>query len=152
METKKTLCFCDENFSVSRVYNVTSMSLAPRHLEEAIRKYIPEFEIVYSPPGDFRWDANKTSIVFFFFCNSKAKRKQNRQEIANSWPRSIDDSLARKDWGWSADYGVEVCLKNFWFSCLFYHKQQKEMTRDMLVLWKERMTKLGKSTVALKGI
>ena len=94
----------------SRVYNVTSMSLAPRHLEEEIRKFIPDFEIVYAPPGDFR------------------------QAIANSWPRSIDDQLAREDWGWKADFGVEA------------------MTRDMLKLWKNRLAKAGKNTVALQNV
>jgi threonine 3-dehydrogenase len=111
----------------SRVYNVTSMSLAPRHLEEEIRKFIPDFEIVYAPPGDFR------------------------QGIANSWPRSIDDQLAREDWGWKADFGVEVrnhsrCL------CIAHRFCAQAMTRDMLKLWKSRLSKAGKNTVALRNV
>ena len=59
-------------------------------LTEKIKHHIPSFEITYKP--DFR------------------------QEIADSWPKSIDDSIARKDWGWQEEYGVEkmvdVMLKN----------------------------------------
>jgi threonine 3-dehydrogenase len=110
----------------SRVYNVTAMSLAPRHLEEEIRKFIPDFEISYAPPGDFR------------------------QAIANSWPRSIDDQLARADWGWKADFGVEVRMRvaNVSFASKFF----KAMTRDMLRLWKDRLAKAGATTVELKDV
>ncbi|MHA2123201.1 MAG: NAD-dependent epimerase/dehydratase family protein, partial [Promethearchaeota archaeon] len=56
-----------------RVYNVTSMSFSIGELAAEIKKHIPEFIISYKP--DFR------------------------QEIADSWPKTIDDSLARKEWG-----------------------------------------------------
>ncbi len=71
-------------------YNLAAMSFNPQQLAESIKKHIPEFEIGYKP--DFR------------------------QSIADSWPESIDDSLARKDWGWSHTYGLqkmtEVMLEN----------------------------------------
>lgn len=63
-------------------YNVNSMSFTPAELAEVIRKRIPEFTIDY-----------EIDTV--------------RQAIADSWPRSLDDSLARKDWGWSPQYDIE---------------------------------------------
>jgi nucleoside-diphosphate-sugar epimerase len=55
-------------------YNIGSLSFSPAQLAEAIKLRIPEFTIGYKP--------------------------DTRQEIANSWPQSVDDSRARKDWGW----------------------------------------------------
>ena len=56
------------------------MSFSPRQLAEEIKKHIPEFTVVYAP--DFR------------------------QQIADSWPTSIDDRQARKDWGWQQAYDM----------------------------------------------
>jgi nucleoside-diphosphate-sugar epimerase len=50
-------------------------------LPATIKKHIPEFEITYKP--DFR------------------------QAIADSWPKSIDDTAARQDWGWKHKFGLE---------------------------------------------
>jgi nucleoside-diphosphate-sugar epimerase len=57
-----------------RGYNVAAMSFSAGDLAAEIRKHLPEFSVTYSP--DYR------------------------QAIADSWPRSIDDSVARRDWGW----------------------------------------------------
>jgi len=65
----------------SRVYNVTGVSFTPKEQADSIKKIIPEFEIDYVP--DFR------------------------QNIAASWPQTIDDSEARKDWDWNHDYGLD---------------------------------------------
>ncbi|MDA3911516.1 MAG: L-threonine 3-dehydrogenase [Bacteroidales bacterium] len=62
-------------------YNVAAVSFTPQELADAIKKRIPEFEISYEP--DYR------------------------QEIADSWPASLDDSCAREEWGWSHEYGLE---------------------------------------------
>ncbi|MES2880522.1 MAG: NAD-dependent epimerase, partial [Bacteroidota bacterium] len=35
-----------------------------------------------------------------------------RQQIANSWPRSIDDSVARNDWGWQHEYDLDRMTKD----------------------------------------
>lgn len=64
-----------EDVKVRSSYNLTGMSFTPKEVYEMIKKTIPNFTITYKP--DFR------------------------QDIANSWPQSIDDSRARKDWGWA---------------------------------------------------
>lgn len=69
-----------------RVYNMTAISFTPAQLAESIKKFMPEFTIDYKP--DFR------------------------QAIADSWPRSIDDSLARKDWAWAHQYDVDAMTKD----------------------------------------
>jgi len=67
-------------------FNLTAMSFSARELAEEIKKYIPDFECEYKP--DFR------------------------QKIADSWPRSIDDSAAREEWGWKPDYDLEKMVKD----------------------------------------
>ncbi|WP_448579085.1 NAD-dependent epimerase/dehydratase family protein [Thermosphaera sp.] len=67
-------------------YNVAAFSFTPKQLELEIRKYIPEFQVEYVP--DFR------------------------QKIADSWPKSLDDSVARSEWGWSPDWSFEAMVKD----------------------------------------
>jgi nucleoside-diphosphate-sugar epimerase len=62
-------------------FNVTAMNFTPEELAAEIRKHIPDFVI------DYEIDAV-------------------RQAIAESWPRSIDDSAAREEWGWSPSYDL----------------------------------------------
>jgi nucleoside-diphosphate-sugar epimerase len=64
-------------------FNVTAMQLAPRDLAEVMKRHVPGFEIDY--------DVDPV-----------------RQAIAASWPRRIDDSIAREEWGWKAAFGVEA--------------------------------------------
>lgn len=66
--------------SVRHSYNVSALSFSPREIAAEIKKHIPEFTMEYAP--DYR------------------------QQIANSWPRSIDDSVARADWGWQPEYDL----------------------------------------------
>lgn len=67
--------------TVKSSYNLAAISFSPAEIAAEIKKHIPEFEIVYEP--DFR------------------------QAIAESWPQSIDDSVAQKDWGWKFKYGLK---------------------------------------------
>ncbi len=62
-------------------YNLSGMSFTPADIAVAITKHLPEFTISYSP--------------------------DSRQQIADSWPSSIDDSHARKDWNWQAQFDLE---------------------------------------------
>lgn len=70
-----------EQVKIRSSYNVSAMSFNPAEISDAIRVHIPDFEISYAP--DFR------------------------QEIANNWPASIDDSEAREHWGWNHDFDLE---------------------------------------------
>ena len=71
-------------------YNLSAISFSPKEIAEAIKKHIPSFQISYKP--DFH------------------------QPIADSWPKSIDDSVARAEWGWKHEYDLEkmtdVMLEN----------------------------------------
>lgn len=79
-----------ENIKIRSAYNLSAISFTPKEIAAVIAQEKPGFEISYAP--DFR------------------------QEIADSWPSSIDDSSAREDWGWKHDYDLEsmtkVMLKN----------------------------------------
>ena len=70
-----------EKISVRTSYNVSGMSFSPEEIGAAIKKRIPGFDISYHP--DYR------------------------QKIADSWPQSIDDSIARNDWGWQHEYDLD---------------------------------------------
>ncbi len=65
-----------------RVFNLTGMSFSCAELAHEIRKHIPDFTIDYKP--------------------------DSRQQIADSWPMTIDDSLAREEWGWKPTYTIET--------------------------------------------
>jgi len=67
-------------------FNVGAMSFSAGELAAAIRKHIPGFVCTYQP--DFR------------------------QQIADSWPMSLDDSAARKEWGWKPAYDLEAMTKD----------------------------------------
>lgn len=66
-------------------YNVTAMSFAPEDLAAAIRKRVPDFVMHY--------DVDPV-----------------RQAIAESWPRHMDDSAARQEWGWQPDYDLDAMV------------------------------------------
>lgn len=74
-----------EKIKVRSSYNISAMSFSPAEIAAEIKEHIPEFEITYKP--DFR------------------------QQIAESWPASIDDSAARKDWGWQPKFNLKNMTK-----------------------------------------
>ncbi|HOF16213.1 MAG TPA: NAD-dependent epimerase/dehydratase family protein [Bacteroidales bacterium] len=71
--------------SIDDSYNVGGMSFCPDDVFKAIKKEMPDFTITYQP--DFR------------------------QAIANSWPQSIDDSIAQRDWGLNYQYDLDAMTK-----------------------------------------
>jgi nucleoside-diphosphate-sugar epimerase len=75
-------------------FNINALSFSPSELAEEIKNHIPDFSVKYKP--DYR------------------------QKIADSWPKTIDDNVARKEWGWCPDYDI------------------KAMTEDMITKLKER--------------
>lgn len=72
--------------TVRSSYNLSGMSFTPQEIYESIKAHIPDFKIDYNP--DFR------------------------QQIAESWNESIDDSLARKDWDWKPKFELEEMTKD----------------------------------------
>ncbi len=118
LKTKKYECFLSENTSLPMMYmhdalkatiglmnadadkikirssyNVASMSFTPAELATEIKKHIPDFKISYKPDV--------------------------RQQYADSWPQSIDDSVARKDWGWKHDFDLKKMTED-----MLHHIQQ----------------------------
>lgn len=111
LEEEKYTCFLSENTSLPMMYmddavnatiqlmqakpsqikvrtgyNLAAMSFTPNEIASEIKKHIPDFEISYQP--DFR------------------------QQIADSWPQSIDDSKAREDWKWQHKFDLTSMTKN----------------------------------------
>ncbi|MCW3119116.1 MAG: NAD-dependent epimerase/dehydratase family protein [Chitinophagaceae bacterium] len=70
-----------DKITVRTSYNLSGMSFSPMDIAAEIKKHIPEFSISY--------------------------QTDYRQAIADSWPQSIDDSVARRDWGWKEEYNLE---------------------------------------------
>ena len=70
-----------EKIKTRTSYNISSMSFSPEEIAASIKKHIPDFSMSYTP--DYR------------------------QQIADSWPGSIDDSVARSDWGWKHEYELD---------------------------------------------
>ncbi len=76
-------------------YNVGAMSFSAGELAAEIRNHLPGFQVTFAP--------------------------DSRQAIADSWPRSVDDSAARRDWGWREEFDL------------------KAMTSDMLTRLAQRL-------------
>lgn len=76
-------------------YNLSGFSFSPKQIAEEIKLHVPEFTITYKP--------------------------DSRQQIADSWPQSIDDTEARNDWGWKPSYNL------------------KQMTDDMMLHLKKNL-------------
>lgn len=91
---RATLALMDapaEKLSIRSAYNLAGLSFTPSQLATEISKHIPGFAISYA-------------------------ESDPRQAIADSWPRSIDDTYARNDWGWQPKFDlaglVEDMLRN----------------------------------------
>ena len=75
-----------DKISVRTSYNFSAMSFSPADIGIEIKKYVPDFLLTHKP--DYR------------------------QNIADSWPKSIDDSVARDDWGWKPEYDLQRMTKD----------------------------------------
>lgn len=75
-----------EKIKIRSSYNLSGMSFSPKEITAAIQKYIPDFSSEYNP--------------------------DKRQAIADSWPNSIDDAEAKKDWGWQPAYNLDTMTKD----------------------------------------
>ncbi len=75
-----------QKINVRTSYNVSGLSFSPKEIAAEIAKHQPGFTIHYEP--DYR------------------------QGIADSWPQSIDDTVAREDWGWKEQYHLEQMTKH----------------------------------------
>ncbi len=67
-------------------YNISAFSINPEDLTRSIKKFMPEFEISY-------------------------KVDPLRQSIADSWPQSLDDKIAREEWNWTPDFSLDEMSK-----------------------------------------
>jgi nucleoside-diphosphate-sugar epimerase len=85
-----------EAIKIRSSYNLAGICFTPKILAAAIQKEIPDFTINYKP--DFR------------------------QQIADSWPKSIDDSSANKDWNWQHQFNLEEMVKT-----MLYHLERNEI-------------------------
>ncbi|HEY8782930.1 MAG TPA: NAD-dependent epimerase/dehydratase family protein [Mucilaginibacter sp.] len=75
------------SLSIRSAYNLAGISFTPAQLADEIKKHILDFEISYT-------------------------ESDPRQAIADSWPRSIDDSYAQKDWGWKLEYDLPKMVED----------------------------------------
>jgi nucleoside-diphosphate-sugar epimerase len=75
-----------ESITVRTSYNLGAMSFSAEEIAAEVRRHLPEFRCSYEP--DFR------------------------QAIADSWPRSVDDSRARGDWGWRERFGLSEMVED----------------------------------------
>lgn len=75
-----------EKVKLHSSYNLSALSFSPEDVAQEIRKHIPVFKLDYT--ADYR------------------------QEIADSWPSSIDDSKARQDWGWKHEYDLAAITED----------------------------------------
>lgn len=88
-----------EKLKVRTSYNLAGMTFTPAEITTSIQKEIPDFKVTYKP--DFR------------------------QAIADSWPASIDDSAARRDWGWQPKYDLDGMTRD-----MLLHLRKKYHSKD----------------------
>ena len=86
---RATITLMNADYSSIKIrssYNVAAMSFTPQQIADEIKKHVPGFIINYKP--------------------------DIRQQYADSWPKSIDDSCARKDWGWKPEFNLETMTED----------------------------------------
>jgi nucleoside-diphosphate-sugar epimerase len=83
--TLKIMQTDSDKIKIRSSYNIAGCSFSPEELANEIQSYIPDFKISY--------------------------HKDYRQEIADSWPESLEDYLAKEHWGWQARYNMQKLVK-----------------------------------------
>ena len=89
-----------EKIKLRSSYNIAAMSFSPKQLAQAIQQHIPTFTIQY--------------------------QVDERQKIAAGWPQSIDDTIARKHWGWQPQYNVEQMVADM----LLHLNQMRKLANE----------------------
>lgn len=74
-----------DDIRIRTSYNLAAISFTPREITEEIRRYDPGFQTEYEP--------------------------DHREEIASSWPESIDDRPAREQWGWDHEFDLKAMVR-----------------------------------------
>ena len=82
-----------KNISIRSSYNISGMSFAPKDLAHEIKKHVTGFTCTYKP--------------------------DIRQELTTGWPKSIDDSIAKQDWGWKPAYDLPLMTKDMFENLRF---------------------------------
>jgi nucleoside-diphosphate-sugar epimerase len=83
-----TIANADKSKLTRSVYNVNSFSISAEEIAEMVLKVFPNTAIDYNP-------------------------HPIRQKIVDSWPAAVDDSLARRDWGWQPDYDIKKAFEEY---------------------------------------
>eukprot|EP00761_Pharyngomonas_kirbyi_P014385 gb/GECH01014415.1/.p1 GENE.gb/GECH01014415.1/~~gb/GECH01014415.1/.p1 ORF type:complete len:348 (+),score=74.22 gb/GECH01014415.1/:1-1044(+) len=86
LKSTMDLMQADPHSLSQRTYNVAAFSFTPKQLAESVRKFVPDFEVDFAE--DFR------------------------QDIAKTWPNKLDDTMARRDWGWQNQYDTDAMVKD----------------------------------------
>lgn len=94
-----------ENLNIRTSYNISGISFSPKEVATEIQKIIPDFTIIYTP--DFR------------------------EDIAKSWPKSIDDSHAQRDWGWKPTYNLSKLTTKMIKELTNYYNQFDKSKKDI---------------------
>jgi nucleoside-diphosphate-sugar epimerase len=82
-----TLMDTDEaTLSVRDSYNISAFSFSPEELAASLRRHVPTFSCGYEP--------------------------DERQQIADAWPASVDDTAARADWDWAPEYDLDAMTED----------------------------------------
>ena len=85
----------------TNVYNITAFNPSPNEFYKYLKKYFPSIQVTY--------DIN-----------------QKRQEMVDSWPSNVDDSLAIDDWGWRAEFDLKKAFEEYLIPSLSVHYDIKE--------------------------
>tara|TARA_B110000467_G_scaffold150144_1_gene157387 strand:- start:378 stop:1331 length:954 start_codon:yes stop_codon:yes gene_type:complete len=75
-----------EKVKIRSSYNVAGTSFSPAEIAAEVKKHIPHFEMTY--------------------------KSDERQDIADSWPQSINDSFAREHWDWKHEYDLATMVED----------------------------------------